>query len=221
MAADRERGIDAVIFDLDGVLVATDELHYQAWKRLAKEEGIEFDRAVGRQLRGVGRMESLEIVLEGTAKSYSAEQKRRLAERKNALYRELAQGSGPGDVLPGVVRLLGELGARGVKIAVASSSKNARLILERVGLVDRFDAIMDGSDTDRSKPDPALFLLAAERLGVPPSRCLVVEDGLSGIEGARRAGMAVVGIGTADGLPGLDRVLPGLADATVEVLLGG
>lgn len=221
MAADRERGIDAVIFDLDGVLVATDELHYRAWRRLAKEEGIEFDRAVGPRLRGVGRMESLEVVLEGTAKSYSAERKRRLAERKNALYRELAQGLGPGDVLPGVVGLLDELGARGVKTAVASSSKNARLILERVGLVDRFDAIVDGNDTDRSKPDPALFVLAAERLGVPPSRCMVVEDGLSGIESARRAGMAVVGIGAAGELPGVDRVLPGLADLTVEVLLGG
>jgi beta-phosphoglucomutase len=221
MAPDRERRIDAVIFDLDGVLVATDELHYRAWKRLAEEEGIEFDRAVGPRLRGVGRMESLEIVLEGTAKSYSAEQKHRLAERKNALYRELAQGLGPGDVLAGVVRLLGELGARGVKVAVASSSKNARLILERTGLAGRFDAIVDGNDTDRSKPDPALFLLAAGRLGVPPSRCLAVEDGLSGLESARRAGMAVVGIGVAGQLPGVDRVLAGLADVTVEMLLGG
>jgi len=213
--------IRGVIFDLDGVLVSTDELHYQSWQKLADEEGIPFDRTVNDRLRGVSRMVSLEIVLEKADRSYTPAEKAEMAERKNATYRDLLQRLAAGDLLPGVAELLEELRERGVKVAVASSSKNATLIMAQVGLADRFDAVVDGNDIQRSKPDPEVFLLAAERLGLPAGACLVVEDAASGVEAARRAGMAILGVAEEGRLPGAERVVHDLSAVTAEALLGG
>lgn len=211
--------IRAVIFDLDGVLVSTDELHFQAWKQLADAEGIPFDRVINHRLRGVSRLESLEIILERAARPYSPEQKIALADAKNAMYRELLSTLTPADALPGAAELPAALKARGVKIAVGSSSRNTSLILERLDWSDRFDVVVDGNDIRRSKPDPEVFVLAAQRLGVPPAQCLVVEDAIAGVEAARRAGMAVFGIGTPELLPGVKRLAPNLAGVSVQDLL--
>ena len=187
----------AVIFDLDGVIVSTDNCHYEAWKRLADEEGIYFDEEINQRLRGVSRMDSLEIILERADRSYSEEEKKTLADRKNRYYRDLIQKLTPHDLLPGIKPILEGLKANGIKIAVGSSSKNTPLILERLGLKDYFDAVADGNDLTKSKPDPQVFLLAAERLGVVPESCVVVEDADAGVEAALAAGMQVVGVGTA------------------------
>ncbi|MBN1510402.1 MAG: beta-phosphoglucomutase [Phycisphaerae bacterium] len=211
--------IRAVIFDLDGVLVSTDDLHYRAWKQLADAEGIQFDRAINHRLRGVSRMQSLEIILERAARSYSPERKAAMADAKNAAYRDLLSTLTPADALPGADAMLSALQARGVKTAVGSSSRNASLILEKLGWSDRFDAVVDGNDIQHSKPHPEVFVLAAKRLGVPPAQCLVVEDAAAGVDAARRAGMAVFGIGTPDRLPGLIRLAPSLADVSVDDLL--
>ncbi|MCH7813542.1 MAG: beta-phosphoglucomutase [Planctomycetes bacterium] len=211
--------IQAVLFDLDGVLIRTDELHYRSWQELAEAEGIPFDRTVNHRLRGVGRLDSLAIVLERARRRYDPSERLALADRKNATYRGLLEAMTPDDVLPGVVDLLAQLAERPVKRAVASSSKNAALALERTELADWFDAVIDGNDVQHSKPHPQVFLLAAQRLQVAPKRCLVIEDAASGVQAARRAGMAVVGIGSARELPGADRVVGSLTEVTVDELL--
>lgn len=189
--------IQAVIFDLDGVIVSTDDCHYQGWKRMADDEGIYFDRTINERLRGVSRMESLAIVLERANKTYSDEDKVALAERKNGYYRDLIQQLTPADILPGISGVLTELRARGIKMAIGSSSKNCPIILERIGLADAFDAVVDGNQISRSKPDPEVFSLAAQRLSIAPQQCLVVEDAEAGVEAGIAAGMAVLGVGSA------------------------
>jgi len=211
--------IRGVIFDLDGVLVRTDELHYQSWKKLADEEGFHFDRAVNERLRGISRLESLEIILRHAGRTYSPAQQQALAERKNAMYRELLQTLTPADLLPGATETLKALRQRGIKTAIGSSSRNTRLILQRLELIPYFDAVVDGNDITRAKPDPEVFLRAAERLGLPPNECLVVEDAVAGVESARRAGMAVFGIGTPQSLPGVRHLAASLAETTVDALL--
>jgi beta-phosphoglucomutase len=193
--------IKAVIFDLDGVIVSTDEHHFQAWKQLADAEGIPFDRNANDRLRGVSRMESLEIILAKSSRSYSATEKQKLAERKNDIYRKLLRGLSPSDVLPGVTATLQMLRERGLKIAIGSSSKNAVPILRAIGLAEVFDAIADGTQITRSKPDPEVFRLAAQRLGVSSEQCLVVEDAEAGVEAALAAGMSVLAVGSASGHP--------------------
>ncbi len=215
---ERQR-IEGFIFDLDGVLVATDRLHAAAWRRLAEEEGIPFDPATASQLRGLGRMASLDVVLQQAERFYTPAEREALADRKNAAYRGLLRELGPGDVLTGASALLDDLDRRRIKIAVASSSKNARLVLEFVGLGGRFETIVDGNDVSRSKPEPDLFLLAAERLGVRPHHCLVIEDAPSGIEAARRAGMTAVGIGDPAQLRGAAAVAPSLAHLNIDAVL--
>jgi beta-phosphoglucomutase len=208
-----------VIFDLDGVLVATDELHFQSWQQLTAAEGIYFDRTINHRLRGISRMESLEIVLERAPRTYTESEKVALAERKNAFFVALLAKLTPADLLPGVRETLTRLRRRGIKTAVASSSKNAPLILDRLALRPFFDALADGNDITHSKPDPEVFLLAARRLGLPPESCLVIEDAVAGVESARRAGMAVFGIGRAEILPGVARFAPDLAHVTIDELL--
>jgi beta-phosphoglucomutase len=203
--------VRAVIFDLDGVLVSTDEFHYRAWQRLADEEGIPFDREANNRLRGVGRMQCLQIMLERSPRSYTPNEKAALADRKNRYYRESLTALSPADVLPGAWEVLRGLKARGVKVAVASSSRNAPEILRRTGLAGVPDATADGNDITRSKPDPEVFLVAAARLGVAPVECLVVEDAASGVEAAAAAGMACLAIGAAAGHP-----LAGLSAADLE-----
>lgn len=188
----------AFIFDLDGVIVFTDKFHYQAWKKMADEMNIYFDEEINNRLRGVSRMDSLEIILERyTGEPISREQKEELAEKKNAAYRALLETMTPADVAQEVKDTLQELKNRGYKIAIGSSSKNAKFILEKVGLIQEFDAISDGTNISRSKPDPEVFLKGAEYLGVSPKDCVVVEDAEAGIDAAKAGNMAAAGIGDA------------------------
>ena len=198
----------AVIFDLDGVLVTTDNCHFLAWDRMARDEGIPFDRKINERLRGVSRMESLAIILEKSPRSYTEAEKTALAERKNSYYKELIGSLTQDAILPGALAMLDFCRVRGLKTAIGSSSKNTKAILGRLGLADRFDAVADGNDIKHSKPAPDVFLCAAEKLGLPADVCLVAEDADAGIAAARAAGMRVMGIGPAAGNPDADFALP-------------
>ena len=213
--------IKAVIFDLDGVIVSTDEYHFRAWKRLADSLGIPFGRELNDRLRGVGRIESLEIILTKSARQYSSDEKREMAERKNTYYRELLRELSPADVLPGVIGIIKALKDRRVKIAIGSSSKNARAILQAVGLEDEFDVIADGNDITRSKPDPAVFTIAAIRLGIPPDECLVVEDAEAGVVAGVAAGMRVLAVGAAAMYPQAAQSAKSLSGMAIDELLLG
>ena len=191
--------IKAVIFDLDGVIVSTDDCHYEAWRKLSDEEGIYFDRKINDRLRGVSRMASLEIVLEGSKKAYTQEEKEKLAERKNGYYKEFIKKLTPNDILPGVMDNLEELKKNGIKIAIGSSSKNTPIILKQIGLCGYFDAVSDGNNISKSKPDPEVFLKAAEMLKIPPKNCLVVEDADAGIEAGKNGGMKTLSVHGAKG----------------------
>lgn len=187
----------AAIFDLDGVIVSTDEYHYQAWKQICDKEDIPFNREINEKLRGVSRMESLEIILSNSTKCYSESEKLLLAQQKNETYRELLNHLSAKDILPGVRELILNLKGRGIKIAIGSSSKNTPFILEKIGMASSFDAIADGNGIKNSKPDPEVFLLAAQKLGVRPEECIVMEDAEAGIDAAIAGGMVAVGIGAA------------------------
>lgn len=191
--------IKAVIFDLDGVIVSTDDCHYEAWKKLSDEEGIYFDRKINDRLRGVSRMASLEIVLERANKAYTDEEKVKLAERKNGYYRDFIKKLTPNDILPGVMDNLEELKKNGIKIAIGSSSKNTPIILKQIGLDGYFDAVSDGNNITKSKPDPEVFLKASEMLGILPENCLVVEDADAGIEAGKKGGMKTLAVNGAKG----------------------
>ncbi len=191
----------AVIFDLDGVICFTDKFHYQAWKALADRLGIYFDEQINNRLRGVSRMASLDIILERADRSYTQEEKDAFAAEKNATYVELLQQMSPADLSDEVKETLNVLRAAGYRLAIGSSSKNTKLILSRIGLGDFFDAISDGTNITHSKPDPEVFLMAAEMLGLPPEDCLVVEDAKAGIQAAHAGGFRSAGIGEASGHP--------------------
>lgn len=187
----------AVIFDLDGVLVSTDEQHYQGWKALCDQLSIPFDRETNNRFRGVSRMACVDILEEISGRSFTPEQKLEYATWKNERYRSLLSTLSPESVTAEVRTTLDALRARGLLLAVGSSSKNAKFILERIGLGDYFDAVSDGTNISRSKPDPEVFLKAAEFLGMPAADCLVVEDAVSGVEAAHNAGMAAASVGDA------------------------
>lgn len=190
--------LKAVIFDLDGVIVFTDQFHYRAWKKMADELGIYFDEEINNRLRGVGRMDSLEIILERyEGEPLSTEKKEALALQKNENYRELLKTMTPDDVSDEVRKTLDEIRRRGYKIALGSSSKNAKFILKQVELLDAFDEISDGTNITKSKPDPEVFVKAAEFLHEKPEHCLVVEDAVSGIEAGNAGGMKTAAIGDA------------------------
>jgi beta-phosphoglucomutase len=209
--------LKAVIFDLDGVLVSTDRLHYSAWSKLARELGITaFTEEDAVRQRGVSRMRSLEILLEKAGRTYSPEEKNALAARKNAYYIEMLDALTPGSPLAGVRETLTMLKARGVLLAIGSASRNTPVILEKCGIAGFFDAVADGRDVQRSKPDPQVFLMAAQKLGVPPASCLVVEDADAGIEAACAAGMKSLGVGPAQRNLLADFHAESLADATLE-----
>lgn len=204
--------IKAVIFDLDGVICSTDEYHYLAWKKLADRLGIYFDRDINNRLRGVSRMASLDIVLERSLMEFSPEQKLAMAEEKNNTYRELLAGMSTSDLSDEVRNTLAELRKRGYPMSIGSSSKNTKFILERIGLKDFFDAVSDGTNISRSKPDPEVFIKAAEFLGVNPMNCLVVEDAEAGIQAAKAGGMYAAGIGGAAGYAETDYALKSFSD---------
>lgn len=190
----------AFIFDLDGVLVFTDKFHYAAWKELADGLNVYFDKEINNRLRGVSRADSLEIILERyTGPALSKQKKNELMEQKNNSYRKLLAQMTPEDVSSEVRETLAKLHEKGYKLALGSSSKNARFILEQAALTDAFDAISDGNNITHSKPDPEVFVKAAEFLGISPLECYVVEDARAGIDAAKAAGMTAVGIGEAAG----------------------
>lgn len=196
----------AVIFDLDGVICHTDVYHYQAWKQIADELGIYFDEEINNRLRGVSRMESFEIILERYEGTMSLEDKVVYTTRKNEAYKELLKNMSPADLSPEVKETLDGLRAKGLKLAIGSSSKNAGFILERLGLDGYFDAVSDGNNITRSKPDPEVFVKAAQLVGEASGDCLVVEDAKAGLEAAIGGGMdcAAMGDAVASGLATYD-----------------
>jgi beta-phosphoglucomutase len=191
--------IKGIIFDLDGVIVHTDKFHYLAWKKLADKEGIYFDEKINNLLRGVSRSESLEIILRKTNRVYSSEEKSEMLTYKNDLYREYLSTMTKDDVALEVIETLNTLKSLGIKLAIGSSSKNARYILEKTRIIKMFDAISDGNNITKSKPDPEVFIKAREMLNLNPTDCIVVEDAYAGIDAANAGGFISVGIGDAQG----------------------
>lgn len=204
--------IKACIFDLDGVIVDTAKFHFLAWRRLANELGFDFDEHKNEQLKGVGRMESLDIILDWGGISLSQEEKNAWAERKNGWYLEYVSTMNPSDVLEGALDFLLDVRAHGIRVALGSSSKNARSILKYVELSDFFEAVIDGTLITRTKPDPQVFLLGAEALGLPPSQCIVFEDAQAGIDAALAGGFHAVGVGRPEVLTHAALVVPGFKD---------
>jgi len=211
--------IRACIFDLDGVLVDTARYHFLAWRRLANQLGFDFDEKANEALKGVGRMESLDIILGWGGLSKTRAEKAALAHQKNEWYRAYIRKMTPDEVLPGVTAFLDDLDAHGVRKGIGSSSKNAKTILGQVGLTGRFEVIVDGTDLQRSKPDPQVFQLGAERLGLSPRECIVFEDAAAGIEAALAGGFWAVGVGLAETFPGAHVAIPGLEDLHWDALL--
>jgi beta-phosphoglucomutase/hypothetical glycosyl hydrolase len=202
----------AIIFDLDGVICFTDKYHYQAWKQLANKQGIYFDETINNRLRGVSRMDSLEIILERADKEYTQEEKEAMAAEKNDAYVELLKEMSPADLSDEVRSTLETLRERGYKLAIGSSSKNTKTILGRIGLGDFFDAISDGTNITKSKPDPEVFLKAAGFVGEEPADCLVVEDAHAGIDAAVAGGFESAGIGEAADHPQVTYKMSTFAD---------
>ncbi len=196
--------IKGCIFDLDGVIVDTARFHFQAWRELANDLGFEFTEKDNERLKGVSRMRSLEILLKVGGITATEEEKQHLADKKNRRYRELISTLTPGDILPGVMDFLHQARRLGKRLAIASASKNTPLILERIGLDNFFDAVVDGNRITRAKPDPEVFLTAARDLGLEPGQCIVFEDAVAGVEAAHRGGMKAVGVGSRDRLPEAD-----------------
>lgn len=193
---------DGIIFDLDGVICSTDEYHYLAWKKLAEKLGIkDFTKKDNERQRGVSRMESLEVVLEKTDKKFTQEEKVALATEKNEYYKQMLAQMSKKNLADDVKDTLDAIKAKGIRIAIGSSSKNAKFILSRIGLLDYFDAISDGENITRTKPDPQVFTMAAEFLGLDPSRCLVVEDAEAGIMAGKTGGFDTAALGSATKCP--------------------
>jgi beta-phosphoglucomutase len=209
--------IKGFIFDLDGVLTDTAEFHFQAWKRLADEEGIPFTRDDNEALRGVSRRESLNLMLQG--RQITEIQAQEWMERKNNYYRQLLAQMSPEDILPGVCDLLHDLHVAGYKVAVASASKNARDVMQSLNLLEEIDVLCDGSSVQRAKPAPDLFLFAAQQLGLPPAACVVVEDAEAGVEAALAAGMRCIGLGPAQRVGKAQLVLPNLDGVALKEIL--
>ncbi len=201
-----------MIFDLDGVICFTDEYHYQAWKRLADELGVAFDREKNNRLRGVSRMASLDIVLEDYPEPLAEAEKLALAEQKNETYKTLLAQMSPADLPEEVKETLWALRRRGLKLAIGSSSKNTPFILQQLGLGGFFDAVSDGNNITNSKPDPEVFLKAAQMLGLEPEQCLVVEDAIAGAEAAHRGGMDAACVGDASNAGAGDYNLSSILD---------
>jgi beta-phosphoglucomutase len=210
----------AAIFDLDGVLVDTARHHFRAWRRLATEHGIRLDDSVGEALKGVGRGEALEIVLRSGGVTLSPHDAALAAGRKNQYYREYIQDLDASDLTAGAAETLRSLRERGVAVALASGTKNPSFVLGRTGIADAFDVIVDGTVITTPKPEPAVFLEAARRLGVESGDAAVIEDAPAGVEGARRAGCTTIGIGDPAVLAAADLVAPDLPAVPWDELFG-
>lgn len=198
------------IFDLDGVIVDTAKYHYLAWRSLAERLGFEFTAAGNERLKGVSRVESLKILLEIGGVEAGEAERLKMAEEKNKEYVEYISRLEPAEILPGAKEYLQQLRQQGVKIALGSASKNAAFILDRLGIAELFDAVIDGTKVSKAKPDPEVFLAASEALGLAPADCVVFEDAAAGVEAGKAAGCRVVGIGSSEVLFAADRVIRGL-----------
>jgi beta-phosphoglucomutase len=211
--------IKAFIFDLDGVVVDTAKYHYLAWKRLAGELGFIFSEADNERLKGVSRMQSLDILLEVGKLTFNEEKKTELASKKNKWYVEYIMQMTPDEILPGVIDFLAKTKESGIKTALGSASKNAPLILERIDLLKYFDEVIDGNEVSKAKPDPEVFLKAASKLGIAPNECIVFEDAEAGVEAALNGNMHVVGIGNQEILKKAEIVIPGFKNVKIETFL--
>lgn len=211
----------AVLFDLDGVLCSTDRYHYQAWKQIADSVNTEFTEMDNNRLRGVSRMESLNILLEKCPQKLDQEKKECLAAEKNRIYRKLLENMTEQDAAEGTSELMKTLRELGILTAVASSSKNAAFILSRIGLAEAFDTVVDGTMITRSKPDPEVFLKAAENLGLTPDDCLVIEDARAGVDAAKAGGFACAAIGDATSYDRADDSIEKLMDIIRLIKRGG
>ena len=205
-----------LLFDLDGVIVDTAKYHYMAWKQIADELGIKFTEEDNERLKGVSRVRSFEIILEIGNVTMSEDLQEFYREKKNQIYVEYISNLGKEEILPGVREFLETSKQQGYKIALGSASKNSMIILERLGLVDLFDAIIDGTKVSKAKPDPEVFLRGAKELGLHPGECIVFEDSVAGIKAARSGGMKAVGIGKEEVLPGADYYMLGFDGVTVD-----
>lgn len=210
--------IRAAIFDLDGVIIDTAHYHYIAWKRLASEFNINLTREHNELLKGVSRIRSLEIILELGNIHLSDEEKEKYATKKNAWFVEYIESIRPEEIFPGVRELIQAIRDKGIKVALASSSKNAPRVIEILKISELFDTMVDGTMITHTKPHPEIFLLAAERLGVLPSDCVVFEDAEAGVEAALAAGMKCVGVGSAAQLGKANKVIPKTGDFSVNEL---
>jgi beta-phosphoglucomutase len=210
--------IKACIFDLDGVIVDTAHYHFLAWERLAKEMGINFTETDNERLKGVSRMRSLEIILELGGVSLSEHDKETQANKKNTWFVDYLERMAPEEVFPGVRSLIRDLRALGIKVALASSSKNAKMVMQLLHIQHDFDAVVDGTMVVHSKPDPEIFLLAALKLGVDPKHCVVFEDAEAGVEAARAAGMKCVGVGSPIQLGLANKVITKTGEFKIEEL---
>lgn len=209
--------IKACIFDLDGVVVDTAKYHFIAWRELAKEMGFEFTLEDNERLKGVSRMTSLEILLEIGNISLNNEEKLKLAEKKNNEYLEYIYKMTPDEILPGVKEFIITLRNKGVKIALGSASKNAKLILDRLGITELFDALVDGNMVSNAKPDPQVFTLGAELLKVENEACIVFEDAVAGLQAAHNANMKCVGVGNKETLVEADWNIEGFTNIKPEL----
>jgi beta-phosphoglucomutase len=204
--------VRGALFDLDGVLVDTAKYHYLAWKRLADELGFSFSEEDNERLKGVSRLRSLEILLELGHYSMGEAEKESAAAKKNTWYVEYLHTLDESALLPGSREYLEHLRRGGIKTALGSASKNAPLILERLGIAPLFDAVVDGNLVSRAKPDPEVFLKGAEKLSLAPPFCVVFEDSLAGIEAAKAGGMRAIGVGNPEKLPGAEMYISSLKD---------
>ncbi|MCL6574349.1 MAG: beta-phosphoglucomutase [Bacillus sp. (in: Bacteria)] len=209
--------LKAVIFDLDGVITDTAEYHYLAWKTIANELDISFSREFNEDLKGISRTDSLEkiLLLSGKERDFTLEQKLTLTEKKNAHYCRLIEGITPADILPGIKELILSIKLKGLKLGLASVSKNALTVLNRLELTQYFDTVVDAQAIQRGKPNPEIFLTAAKQLDVEPLACLGIEDAIAGIEAIKDAGMFAVGIGNQDTLAKADLVYASTAKLTL------
>ncbi len=207
-----------VIFDLDGVMVSTDDYHYSAWKKISDELHLDFDESINNQLRGGGRMESLDIILGN--REMSLEEKTEFAEKKNDLYRESLSSLNKEDLLPGVMDFLTELKLKKIPMAIGSSSKNAVTILEKLGLSEWFDVIIDGTKISKSKPDPEVFIMAANAMNLSAHRCVVFEDAQAGVEAGIKGGMRVIGVGPAKAVNGISLGIESMNQIAFEDIEG-
>lgn len=210
--------LKAALFDLDGVIVDTAKYHFIAWRQIAQELGFEFTETHNERLKGVSRQRSLDILLEVGGVALSESEKVKLAERKNAIYLQFIMKMTPAEILPGAVAFLNACRADGLHTALASASRNAAVILERLEIASLFDVVMDGNKVSRTKPDPEVFLNCARDLQVSPQECAVFEDAEAGIEAAVNCGMLAIGLGRAEILSKADLVVPGLDALTIDQL---